>query len=114
MAFLSDLGEMTSGKVDLVPEDELGYPDLDAILQTVEGDTVVFACGPPAMLAAVEERCSKYSRPEFFTWSASLRPRERQRRRSPPMRTPPRSELARQGVTITVPSDRRCSELSAT
>jgi ferredoxin-NADP reductase len=105
MAFLSDLGEMTSGQIDLVPEDEIGYPDLDAILQTVGEDTAVFACGPPGMLAAIEERCTKYLP------SGAL---HLERFTAPEGTTAPaltadentcEIKLARQGVTITVPSD---------
>jgi ferredoxin-NADP reductase len=46
-------------KVTLVPADEQGILDLDALLGT-PSDTEVYACGPEPMLAAVEERCQAW------------------------------------------------------
>lgn len=60
MAFLDELSGRHGGTVEIVTEDEQGYPDLDGILSELAGGTAVFTCGPPAMLAAVEERCQKY------------------------------------------------------
>ena len=45
-------------RVHVVPEDELGRLDLDAILGEPRSDTLVYTCGPEPLLAAVEERCA--------------------------------------------------------
>jgi ferredoxin-NADP reductase len=106
MAFLDEIAELSSGKVDLVPEEELGYPDLDAILQAVTPGTAVFTCGPPGMLAAIEERAAKY----LPTGALHL-----ERFSAPDGAVAPELtgdddtfevELARKGVTITVGPDR--------
>ena len=52
--------ELTSDRVHLVPEDSHGRLDLDAILGTPRPDTLVYACGPEGMLAAVEQRCASW------------------------------------------------------
>jgi ferredoxin-NADP reductase len=50
--------ELPGDRVHLVPEDTHGRLDLDAILGTPRPDTLVYACGPEGMLAAVEQRCA--------------------------------------------------------
>jgi ferredoxin-NADP reductase len=59
MAFLDELARF-GGRVHLVPEDEMGRPDLEAILGRPRPDTLVYACGPEPLLAAVEERCAAW------------------------------------------------------
>ena len=50
--------ELPGDRVHLAPEDTHGRLDLDAILGTPRPDTLVYACGPEGMLAAVEQRCA--------------------------------------------------------
>jgi ferredoxin-NADP reductase len=59
MAFLDELDPF-GDRVHLVPEDELGRPDLDRILGMPRGDTLVYACGPEPLLEAVEARCEAW------------------------------------------------------
>jgi ferredoxin-NADP reductase len=59
MAFTSALAAF-GARVHLVPEDSDGLLDQDAILGTPRPDTLVYACGPEGMLAAVEQRCSAW------------------------------------------------------
>ena len=56
MAFLDEL-EQYGDRVHLVPEDEMGRPDLDAILGAPQEGTLVYTCGPEPLLAAIEQRC---------------------------------------------------------
>jgi ferredoxin-NADP reductase len=56
MAFLDELAPY-GDRVHLLPADEHGRLDLDAILGTPQADTLVYTCGPESLLAAVEERC---------------------------------------------------------
>ncbi|MFD5140046.1 PDR/VanB family oxidoreductase [Streptomyces sp. NPDC058378] len=56
MAFTGEL-DVLGGDVTLVPQDEHGHIDLDAALTGLPEDTLVYACGPEPLLAAVEERC---------------------------------------------------------
>jgi len=53
MAFLDELAEL-DGDVTVVPEDEAGLPDLDAVLDQAMPGTEVWCCGPEGLLRAVE------------------------------------------------------------
>ena len=54
MAFRSELNEVAADRLQVVPEDEAGFPDLRAILGAATPGTAVYCCGPEGMLAAVE------------------------------------------------------------
>jgi ferredoxin-NADP reductase len=53
MAFLTELSAF-GGAVSVVPQDEQGLPDLDAILDATSPGTEVYCCGPEGLLRAVE------------------------------------------------------------
>lgn len=53
MAFVTELARY-GGAVTLVPEDEAGLPDLEALLDTASPGTEVYCCGPEGLLRAVE------------------------------------------------------------
>lgn len=59
MAFRAELAAYGE-RVELVPQDERGLLDLDALLGTPEDDTLVYGCGPEPLLAAVEARCAAW------------------------------------------------------
>jgi ferredoxin-NADP reductase len=59
MAFTDELARY-GDRVHLVPQDEAGLLDLDRILRTPRPGTLVYACGPEPMLAAVEQRCARW------------------------------------------------------
>ncbi|GAA4548573.1 PDR/VanB family oxidoreductase [Pseudonocardia xishanensis] len=101
MAFVDELRSL--GPVDIVPQDELGHPDLAAALDSAAPGTVVYACGPAPLLAAVEEA----------TGARSLALRVERFAADPdgPSAAPAAGgdfevELRRSGVTRQVPADR--------
>lgn len=53
MAFIDELAAY-GDRVRVLPEDETGRLDLAEILPTHDADTLVYCCGPEALLAAVE------------------------------------------------------------
>ena len=55
MAFLDELATY-GGRVALVPQDEAGLLPLADVLAEVRPDTLVYACGPEPLLAALEEQ----------------------------------------------------------
>lgn len=57
MAFLDEL-EVYGDRVTVVPQDEFGLLNLDAILKTADDETLVYCCGPEGLLTAVEERAA--------------------------------------------------------
>lgn len=105
MAFLEELSQY-GDRVHLVPEDELGRPDLDAILGQPRADTLVYTCGPEPLLAAVEEHCA--------SWPAGSLHLERFTARKTDV---PEEEssfelvLQRSGKTVQVPADRTVFEV---
>lgn len=53
MAFLPELAAF-GGAVTVVPQDEAGLPDLDAILDATSPGTEIYCCGPEGLLRTVE------------------------------------------------------------
>ena len=54
MAFTAELGGLNGGALRIVPQDEFGHPVFDPLLRASPPETLVYACGPAAMLRAVE------------------------------------------------------------
>jgi ferredoxin-NADP reductase len=57
MSYVPELLGRTGGTVELIPEDEKGYPDLDAAIASV-GDGLMYSCGPPGLLNALEAKAA--------------------------------------------------------
>ncbi|MFP3986084.1 PDR/VanB family oxidoreductase [Streptomyces sp. E11-3] len=101
MAFAQRLGVAYGSKVHIAPEDETGLLDLAAHLADPEPGTLVYCCGPPPLLTAVEERCR--------TWPAGTLHVERFQAKDIDPQTPSSSfelELRKSGLTLTVPPHR--------
>ncbi|BBZ74830.1 ferredoxin [Mycolicibacterium anyangense] len=60
MAFADDLANRYPDRVTVWPQDEHGLLDLDALLGSSEEGTLIYCCGPEALLTAVEERCAHW------------------------------------------------------
>ncbi|WP_290513041.1 PDR/VanB family oxidoreductase [Aeromicrobium sp.] len=58
MAFLDELADHGGDRVRVAPQDEVGLLDLEALLGAPRPDTLVYCCGPEALLNAVEQRCT--------------------------------------------------------
>jgi ferredoxin len=56
MAFVDEVRALDPDRVDVVPGDECGRPDLDAIISSASPGTAVYCCGPGGLLRAVRER----------------------------------------------------------
>ena len=104
MAFLAEL-EAYGERVSLLPRDEAETSlsgSLDTILGSPEDGTLVYCCGPEALLGAVEARCA--------TWPAGALHLERFAAKQ--VEAPAEGErsfelvLAASGVTLTVAPDR--------
>ncbi len=102
MGFLDELAPY-GDKVTLVPQDEAGMLDLATILGEPRDDTLVYCCGPEGLLGAVEGLCAS-------AWPAGALHVERFAAKEI---TAPEGgerafelELARTGLTLTVPPDR--------
>jgi ferredoxin-NADP reductase len=108
-AYTAELAARTGGHVLLVPQDEEGVIDLEDTLRQA-GDALVYACGPAGMLAALEEKAEHLLGPgrlrveRFGSPPQEADAAERENR-------PFVLELARTGVTVTVPADRTTLEV---
>lgn len=60
MAFVDELTSLPGGDLAVVPQDELGLPDLDRYLAVPDEGTVIYSCGPGPMLDAVEKSCAAW------------------------------------------------------
>jgi ferredoxin len=74
MAFADELIARHGSRVHLVPEDEQGRLDLEGILRDPKPQTLVYACGPEPLLAAVEERCAAWPPGSLHLERFSARP----------------------------------------
>lgn len=98
MAFLDEVQAVDPDRVDLVPKDERGRPDLDAIIGAAAPGTAVYCCGPDRLLHAVSQRV--VARPDLTLHS--------ERFTSTPVSggVAFQVELRRTGRVIDVPADR--------
>lgn len=56
MAFIDELQAMGAGRVEVVPADEVGLLDLDAVVAAARAGRQVYSCGPAALLDALTAR----------------------------------------------------------
>jgi ferredoxin-NADP reductase len=60
MAFAAELAERYPERVTLWPQDERGLLDLESLFKEPEDNTLVYCCGPEALLSAVEQHCAHW------------------------------------------------------
>jgi ferredoxin-NADP reductase len=60
MAFADDLAERYPERVTVWPQDERGLLDLESLLKEPEDNTLVYCCGPEALLSAVEQHSAHW------------------------------------------------------
>ncbi|MGH3627989.1 MAG: PDR/VanB family oxidoreductase, partial [Sciscionella sp.] len=104
LAFLDEIGDLAHGSTTILTEDREGRPDLAALFSTADPTTTVYCCGPNGMLEAAETAAAKFFVPgslhiERFTGPDSAATEAN-------ANTTFEVELARTGVTLTVPPDR--------
>ncbi|MDW4904174.1 PDR/VanB family oxidoreductase [Streptomyces sp. ADMS] len=105
MAFLDRLA-LYGDRVLVRPQDEYGLLDLAAHLGVPERDTLVHACGPEPLLHAVRERCAGW--PPGALGVERFTPARTAEAGAPAEAF--EVELARSGLTLTVPADRSVLE----
>lgn len=98
MAFFDEVRALGSDQVELMPADERGRPDLEAIIGAVAPGTAVYCCGPDRLLRAVQTLVA--ARPDLSLYS------ERFSGTAATGGTAFHVELHRSGLIIDVPADR--------
>ncbi|MFY9633701.1 MAG: PDR/VanB family oxidoreductase [Cellulosimicrobium cellulans] len=99
MAFLDELAAY-GDRVVVLPKDESGPSPLEKLIGGPAADTKVYVCGPHRLLAAVEDHCA--------AWPAGLLRLEHfaaKAQGAPARDLPFEVELARAGLSVTVPPD---------
>jgi ferredoxin-NADP reductase len=61
MAFAEELSERYPHQVTIWPQDERGLLDLESLLKDPQDDTLIYCCGPEALLGAVEEHSASWA-----------------------------------------------------
>jgi ferredoxin len=91
-------------RVAICPQDETGLLDLDAVLGAPREDTLVYCCGPEALVSAVETACAPWPTSTLHIERFSAKPQpegvETQARESFEV------VCQRAGITVAVPSDK--------
>jgi ferredoxin len=98
MAFLDEVGALGPDRVDVMPADERGRPELEAIIRAASPGTAVYCCGPDRLLDAVREQVA--ARPDLSLHN------ERFTGTAVDGGTACQVELRRTGRIIDVPADR--------
>jgi ferredoxin-NADP reductase len=60
MAFADDLATRYPDRVTVWPQDQRGLLDLESLFEEPEDNTLVYCCGPEALLSAVEQHSSHW------------------------------------------------------
>jgi ferredoxin-NADP reductase len=108
MAFVEDLAAYGE-RVTIWPQDEQGLLDLQGILGCPRDDTLVYCCGPEALLSAVEGACASWPAGTLHLERFTAKPGADQ----PPSGALDTFEVVcqRSGITVTVPAGRSVFEV---
>lgn len=101
IAYCDKLGTEYGDRVQVLPQDETGLLDLDALVGEPRADTLVYCCGPEPLLRAVEEHCADW--PERAVHVERFAPKQHV---DPVLTGPFEIELSESGLTLSVPPDK--------
>lgn len=111
MGFVAEIAKRSGGTVTLLPQDEMGLPDLDALLAQVEPDAAIYGCGPAGMLKALKEAAAQHGRASALHIESFSAPDDV----APPAGgagdTAFEVELRKSGVTLHVPAARSLGDV---
>ncbi|GAB3004232.1 PDR/VanB family oxidoreductase [Amycolatopsis acidiphila] len=103
MAFTGELAALSRGRVEFYPEDEAGRLPLERILADLVPRTAVYVCGPPGLIAAVQDCAGKlFPEQDLHLERFTAAPDAQPRADGDAFEV----ELARTGEVLEVPGDR--------
>jgi ferredoxin-NADP reductase len=111
MGFLNEIATRTGGAVTLLPQDEVGLPDLDALLAEAEPDAVIYGCGPVGMLKALKEAAVRHGRAGDLHIESFSAPEDANPPADGKENVPFEVELRKSGVVLQVPADRSLADV---
>ncbi|MFF6881394.1 cytochrome P450 [Streptomyces sp. NPDC012474] len=111
MAFADELAAIAGDALTLLPQDEAGLPDIPRLLGGLDADTAVYACGPGPMLAAVERECARLGLTDRLHLERFAAGDDLETAFDAAENRTFEVQLARTGVTLPVPADRRLIEV---
>ncbi len=111
MSFIDELGEAAPYRLTLIPQDELGLPDIEELITSIGPDTAVYCCGPAPMIAAVERSCAEHGIADRLHVERFSAGDDLEIAFDPAQNTAFEVHLARSGVTLQVPPDKRLIEV---
>ncbi|MFV2087287.1 cytochrome P450 [Micromonospora sp. LOL_021] len=111
MAFADELAALAGDRAVLLPQDEAGLPDLAGLIGGVGDGAAVYCCGPGAMINAVEQVCADAGRTGQLHVERFAAGDDLEVAFDPAANTEFDVQLARTGVTLRVPKDKRMIEV---
>lgn len=111
MGFVPELAARTGGAVTLLPQDEVGLPNLDALLSEAEPDVAIYGCGPAGMLKALKEAAARHGRVSALHTESFSAPDDVVPPAGRAGDTPFEVELRKSGVVLQVPADRSLADI---
>ncbi|MFC8826911.1 PDR/VanB family oxidoreductase [Streptomyces sp. NPDC057137] len=111
MALLDALDAMDGGSVQLVPQDEQGMIDIEAVVAEVDDNTLLYACGPEGLLAALEGAVLPGRRERLRVERFVAATADDEARAGGPADSEFELVLARTDMTVTVPADRTMMDI---
>ena len=111
MGFVKEIASRTGGTVTLLPQDEAGLPDLDALLSEAGPDAAIYGCGPAGMLKALKEAAAQHGRASALHIESFSAPDDVMPPAGGAGDTPFEVELRKSGVVLQVPADRSLADV---
>jgi len=111
MGFVREIAARTGGTVMLLPQDEVGVPDLNALLSEAEPDAAIYGCGPAGMLKALKEAADRHGRASALHIESFSAPDDVVPAAGGAGDTAFEVELRKSGVVLQVPADRSLGDV---
>ncbi len=104
--FLCELAEHHGGEITLLPQDEVGPPNIDGLLSGLEPDATIYGCGPNVMLKALESAAVAHGHTQALHIERFSADEDAPKAVGEERGQPFEVELRRSGLVLQVPVDR--------